>query len=233
MNLISQPSTSKQDQAKDSDINTDLNLHDPQQPDYKTPVKKSGDNTTGSKYPTPFKNALFWPGNIEKKRKTTTDCKGQLKKPKMYPTVATSDQFMEYQRRVEAEKLAKENDKLERAQKKKEKSQQTKSKKKTKVEINTDITEAKEKMEYPEGVFVVVQYEGEYFPGIVMENLNDNIKVKTMTMSGSYWKWPEKDDILIYDITDIMCKIESPALMSSRGTYDVPKINQLRNQNNL
>lgn len=151
----------------------------------------------------------------------------------MYPTVATSDQFMEYQRRVEAEKLAKENDKLERAQKKKEKSQQTKSKKKTKVEINTDITEAKEKMQYPEGVFVVVQYEGEYFPGIVMENLNDNIKVKTMTMSGSYWKWPEKDDILIYDITDIMCKIESPALMSSRGTYDVPKINQLRNQNNL
>nr|XP_049693639.1 uncharacterized protein LOC126054037 [Helicoverpa armigera] len=233
VNLISQPSTSKQDQAKDSDINTDLNLHDPQQPDYKTPVKKSGDNTTGSIYPTPFKNALFWPGNIEKKRKTTTDCKGQSKKPKMYPTVATSDQFMEYQRRVEAEKLAKENDKLERAQKKKEKSQQTKSKKKTKVEINTDITEAKEKMEYPEGVFVVVQYEGEYFPGIVMENLNDNIKVKTMTMSGSYWKWPEKDDILIYDITDIMCKIESPALMSSRGTYDVPKINQLRNQNNL
>lgn len=61
-----------------------------------------------------------------------------------------------------------------------------------------------------------------------MGNTDNGLKVKTMTMSGNFWKWPEKDDILIYDMKDVICKIESPALISSRGTYDVPKINQLR-----
>lgn len=224
--LMPQPSTSQQDQPKDSDSNADLNLRQ----DQKTPVKKSED--TRSKYPTPFKNALFWPGNTEK-RKATTDNNGQVKKPKMYPTVAISDEFMEHQRRVEAEKLAKEKDKLDRAQKRKANSQQTNSKVKTKHVMKTDVTGTKEKMEYPEGAFVVVQYDAEYFPGIVIENVENNLKVKTMTMSGNFWKWPEKDDILIYDMKDVICKIESPALVSNRGTYDVPKINQLRKQSNL
>lgn len=152
----------------------------------------------------------------------------------MYPTVAISDEFMEHQRRVEAEKLAKEKDKLDRAQKRKAKSQQTNSKVKTKqTKVKTNVTGTKENMEYPEGAFVVVQYEAEYLPGIVIENVENNLKLKTMTMSGNFWKWPEKDDILIYDMKDVICKIESPALVSNRGTYDVPKVNQLRKQSNL
>lgn len=167
--LMPQPSTSLQDQPKDSDSNTDLNLCQ----DHKTPVKKSED--TGSKYPTPFKNALFWPGNTEKKRKAITDNNGQIKKTKNV-SHCSNYEFMEHQQRVEAEKLAKDKDKLDRAQKRKAKSQQTNSKGKTKHVMKTDVTGTKEKMEYPEGAFVVVQYEAEYFPGIVIKNEQFEIK---------------------------------------------------------
>lgn len=43
------------------------------------------------------------------------------------------------------------------------------------------------KEKYPEGEFVVMQYEAEYFPGIFIENVENNLKVKTMTMSGNFW----------------------------------------------
>ncbi|KAK9878374.1 hypothetical protein WA026_021682 [Henosepilachna vigintioctopunctata] len=199
--------------------------------DEKTPVKKTDQNTEQSKYPTPFKNALFWPGNSEK-RKATTDDDEKMKKTKVYPTVAISDEFMEHQRRVNAQKVAKEKTKLDRAQKRKEKIHQNILKGKTKGISKSNNTAAEEKIDYPNGDFVVVEYEGEYFPGIVIEKVDDNLKVKTMTMSGNFWKWPDKDDILVYDMSEIKCKIESPALISSRGTYDVPKINELRKKNN-
>lgn len=40
-----------------------------------------------------------------------------------------------------------------------------------------------------------------------MENLNNDLKVKTITMSGNFWKWPEKDDI-ICDMIDLICKVQ-------------------------
>ncbi|KAK9874449.1 hypothetical protein WA026_002788, partial [Henosepilachna vigintioctopunctata] len=151
--------------------------------------------------------------------KATTDENEKIKKTKVYPTVAISDEFMEHQRRVNAQKVAKEKTKLNKTQKRKEKIHQNMLKGKTEGVSKSNNTATEEKIEYPNGDFVVVEYEGEYFPGIVIKKVDDNLKVKTMTMSGNFWKWPDKDDILVYDMNEIKCKFESPTLISSRGTY--------------
>lgn len=48
--------------------------------------------------------------------------------------------------------------------------------------------------------FVVI-YERELFPGIIIDKDDNGNVVKTMSMGGNNWKWPEKDDIMTY--TDI------------------------------
>lgn len=53
-----------------------------------------------------------------------------------------------------------------------------------------------------------------------------------MTMSGNYWKWPDRDDIFDYLIGDVIRKIEVPTLINSRGIYNVPEINDIREENN-
>lgn len=81
------------------------------------------------------------------------------------------------------------------------------------------------------GDFVVVTYEGELYPGCVLEKAGEGFKIKTMDMCGggsSYWKWPERDDILLYSCDDIITQISSPELMNNRGQYSVPKITQLK-----
>lgn len=50
------------------------------------------------------------------------------------------------------------------------------------------------------GSYVIVIYEGEYFPGLIEYINNDRFKISTMTFSsGNTYKWPEKKDVLWYD----------------------------------
>lgn len=35
------------------------------------------------------------------------------------------------------------------------------------------------------------------------------------------WRWPEKDDILTYDLEDIVKKINEPIQLNKRGVYSV------------
>lgn len=52
---------------------------------------------------------------------------------------------------------------------------------------------------YKIGDFVIVKYEGEYFPGIINDTNIGTALVSVMTMSGPVnWKWPEADDELWY-----------------------------------
>lgn len=50
--------------------------------------------------------------------------------------------------------------------------------------INTDVTEAEEKIEYPESASIVMQYEEKYFLGIVMETSGNG---KRNTSSFMIW----------------------------------------------
>jgi len=76
--------------------------------------------------------------------------------------------------------------------------------------------------------FVIIKYENEYFPGVVLEETDEGVKVKAMAMSGNFWKWPQKDDILVYSVTDVILKIATPAQVTNRGAYRVPEIEKLR-----
>lgn len=234
LNIVDpQPSTS-QDQSENnpaSNENGRKEIPNSVMVGQQTPEKNNQGDTPNKnfKYPTPFKNSLFWPENDKKRKADIDNKKGQNKKTKIYPTVAISDEFMEYQRRIEDEKQTKEKDKLDRAKKRRDKlNNQQSNKKSDSNNNNTKIIEDKEKTEeYSKGSYVIVQYEGQFFPGIVIENVDKGLKVKSMMMSGHLWKWPEKDDILIYESSDVICKIQSPTLVSNRGFYNVPEINNL------
>lgn len=192
--------------------------------------------------PSPFKNALFWPKcdeNRPKKRKP---------KLKRTPTVAISDDFIEYQRRLDNEKKRKIEEQLKRKEKRLIQKVSMKNLEQREESDNSETVDDENLMpetldETPKtaadenwrlnlksGDFVVVTYEGELYPGCVLENIEEGYKIKTMDMCGGgslYWKWPEKDDILIYSHDDIITQIPSPELMNSRGQYSVSKIRTL------
>lgn len=58
---------------------------------------------------------------------------------------------------------------------------------------------------------MIVQYEGEFFPGQILnireiEGKNEYY-VSVMTMSGpNGWRWPEKSDVIWYE--QVLCKID-------------------------
>lgn len=77
---------------------------------------------------------------------------------------------------------------------------------------------------FSENSYVIVCYEGEYFPGLVISKKDNGADVKVMTMSGSDWKWPAKEDKLFYENEDIVRNMEPPVLKNARGLYSVPEI---------
>lgn len=83
----------------------------------------------------------------------------------------------------------------------------------------------------PLNSYVIVTYEEEFFPGVVLEKVKNGAKVKVMTMAGiETWKWPEKDDILYYldeDIIEVII-ISHPELKNNRGHYYVSEIINIR-----
>lgn len=89
----------------------------------------------------------------------------------------------------------------------------------------------KSEMKSPEiGDFVVVEYEGEYFPGNVEDTNGQDYKVGTMCISGVCgWKWPEKPDYCWYKLESIKEIIPAPSLiMNIRGVVQMPEIEKWR-----
>lgn len=77
-----------------------------------------------------------------------------------------------------------------------------------------------------EGDFVVVTYDGKYYPGLVTRLANrDELgpTIDCMCKTKKSWKWPEKKDILVYEWADIKKKINPPKLMK-RGHFNVPEM---------
>lgn len=158
-------------------------------------------DVVSNQYPTPFKKALFWP--------ETPRSAGKKKfKKRLTPSVATADEFLNYQQRIHNEKILKES---------KKNNKKTKTKTKT---VENEISSINK------GDYVVIIYEGEKFPGKVLEVINkSNFKIKTMTFSGKNWRWPEKEDVLIYQKKDVIKKINQPLLINNRGVYAITDFN--------
>ncbi|KAK5639191.1 hypothetical protein RI129_011683 [Pyrocoelia pectoralis] len=160
--------------------------------------------------PTPFKTCLFWPKaqtNKEKKRKT---------KEKL-PAVATSELWKQYQQKKdnlkEEQEKAKEERKLKREAKQKISNIKTKQ---AKRKIISSSSSSEEDLHYqPQpprskinskhlrgGEFVIVRYEGEYYPGVV-KALTDKRGFGSVMQKGltNTWKWPSKTAyIMIFGI---------------------------------
>lgn len=76
-----------------------------------------------------------------------------------------------------------------------------------------------------EGVtHVLTQYEGSYFPGLVIKLKKKTIEVSCMQKNGLFgWKWPQVSDIHQYPLEDIVKVIGKPKALNKRNNYSVPE----------
>lgn len=66
--------------------------------------------------------------------------------------------------------------------------------------------------------FVIVEYEKEFFPGIVTQRKGNKFEVSTLSMcnvQGLNWKWPVPEDKIWYLAENIKEIIEAPKLLSA------------------
>lgn len=69
--------------------------------------------------------------------------------------------------------------------------------------------------------FVVVNFEGQLFPGRVMEVKPEGYMVSTMERTKKNWRWPDREDTILYSKEEILYTIESPRPVGRRGIFDV------------
>lgn len=81
------------------------------------------------------------------------------------------------------------------------------------------------KSDLKEGDHVIVIYEDQHYPGKIKEVEENKAFVSVMVNSNfNSWKWPNKEDAIWYDHTDIVEKINEPSRSNNRGMYRVPEI---------
>ena len=66
----------------------------------------------------------------------------------------------------------------------------------------------------------VVEYDNELFPGEIKAVVGDKYQVSVMVKAGKYWKWPAKDDKLLYCQDQIVKALNPPVLINSREHYN-------------
>ena len=74
--------------------------------------------------------------------------------------------------------------------------------------------------------FVIVDYEGQYFPGKVEKITKTGVKVSCFVKSLNAWKCPQHPDVHTYPLEDIIRNISHPTPCGSRGHYSVPEVKQ-------
>lgn len=93
------------------------------------------------------------------------------------------------------------------------------------TEIENLQTEHVNKENYNIEDYVIFVYEGSYFVGKVESICEEGVLLKSMQMSLKNWKWPEKEDLNLYPISDITEKIKTPQKVNkNREIYYVPEM---------
>lgn len=73
---------------------------------------------------------------------------------------------------------------------------------------------------------MIVKYDGEFYPAKIV-NINpakNEYYCCAMKKSGENWKWPDKHDLLWYELNEIVMKIEEPKPVNTRGVFHVPEM---------
>lgn len=69
--------------------------------------------------------------------------------------------------------------------------------------------------------FVVVNFEGQLFPGRVTEVKPEGYIVSTMERTKKNWRWPDREDAILYSKEEILYTIQSPKPVGKRGIFEV------------
>lgn len=74
------------------------------------------------------------------------------------------------------------------------------------------------------GCYVIIKYEGEYFPGKI-EKEGGLYEISTMVLStGNTFRWPEKPDKIWYTTRDIVEIINPPVKHNYRGFFKIEEM---------
>lgn len=71
--------------------------------------------------------------------------------------------------------------------------------------------------------FVIFNYMGTLFPGIIVKTSEEGAVIHSMEKTKQFYKWPVKTDELLYSWKDIVMKIKSPILIR-RGYFKVREL---------
>lgn len=77
------------------------------------------------------------------------------------------------------------------------------------------------------GQYVVVQFEGNYFPGQITKVLKSGATINVMASAGKQWKWPDKKDEIFYKNDEIIMSIKPPTQRGKRALFDIPELNDM------
>ena len=69
--------------------------------------------------------------------------------------------------------------------------------------------------------WVMVEYDQVGYPGeVVAKEESDDFKVSVMIPAGNHWKWPNPRDAIFYKRSQIVCKLNKPVPINSRGHFN-------------
>lgn len=74
------------------------------------------------------------------------------------------------------------------------------------------------------GDYVVVNFEGQMYPGRVTVARPEEYMVNAMARSGKLWKWPAKKDEILYSSNEVLYKINAPQEVKKSGLFEVKEI---------
>lgn len=80
---------------------------------------------------------------------------------------------------------------------------------------------------YEDGGYDIFIYKGAYFVGKIMSVNTEGVLIKSMKKSLKIWKWPEKEDLNLYQWSDIKGKIKTEKPQKNlipRGNFFVPEM---------
>lgn len=81
------------------------------------------------------------------------------------------------------------------------------------------------------GHFVIFVYEGAYFVGKIESICEEGALINSMHQSLKSWKWPEKEDLILYKLDDIKEKIQPLQLIHQKdGDFiTLPNVKNIEN----
>ncbi|XP_072025419.1 uncharacterized protein [Amphiura filiformis] len=69
------------------------------------------------------------------------------------------------------------------------------------------------------GDWVLAEYKGMYYPGIVKQIVGDETEIDCLEKAGKFWKWPDPADLLWYESHKVVRTLSAPFPISNRGQF--------------